>query len=247
VGLRKWGEALRALRAAEAHAYEFDDAHNQADAQAIRIRLNLARGHLAEAMQATAPMWTRVPGPVELREFEATCELARAVSEPAPTPSQLGPVAVSPTADTMTLELAAAAIRGLRHTQTPTRAITALRHHVMSSGCVDGFVIACRAYTPLLKEVVESNVTFGEYVKPVLQRSRDARLAKSAGLLIPRLEKAELTPREREVHELLAQGLTNREIAKLLYVEEVTVKVHVRHILDKLGVRSRVEAATKIS
>jgi two-component system, NarL family, nitrate/nitrite response regulator NarL len=60
------------------------------------------------------------------------------------------------------------------------------------------------------------------------------------------MQKRTLTKRELEVHELLAQGLTNREIARLLYVEEVTVKVHVRHILDKLGVRSRVEAATRV-
>src|SRR5262245_26895635 len=48
-----------------------------------------------------------------------------------------------------------------------------------------------------------------------------------------------LTPREREVYELLIRGLTNREIAKLLFIEESTVKVHVHHIYDKLGVRSR--------
>ncbi len=55
--------------------------------------------------------------------------------------------------------------------------------------------------------------------------------------------KAELTPREAEVHELLAQGLTNEEIAKLLYISLSTTKVHVKHIYDKLGVRSRLEAA----
>ena len=37
----------------------------------------------------------------------------------------------------------------------------------------------------------------------------------------------------------MTQGLTNREIARLLFIEESTVKVHVHHIYDKLGVRSR--------
>ena len=52
-----------------------------------------------------------------------------------------------------------------------------------------------------------------------------------------------LTPREYEVLQLLARGRTNREIASALVIAEVTAKVHVRHILKKLGVRSRTEAA----
>jgi DNA-binding NarL/FixJ family response regulator len=46
---------------------------------------------------------------------------------------------------------------------------------------------------------------------------------------------------------LLAQGRTNAEIARALYISEVTVKVHVRHILQKLGVRNRAEAAVLVA
>jgi len=52
-----------------------------------------------------------------------------------------------------------------------------------------------------------------------------------------------LSPRERDVYDLIIQGLTNREIARLLYIEESTVKVHAHHIYDKVGVRSRTALA----
>ena len=47
---------------------------------------------------------------------------------------------------------------------------------------------------------------------------------------------AELTAREREVLELMAEGLTNTGIAKRLYLSERTVEAHVRHLLMKLGI-----------
>ena len=71
-------------------------------------------------------------------------------------------------------------------------------------------------------------------------------IARFAALPAPSDELAakfdELTPREREVLELLARGRSNAEIAQELVVGEGTVKTHVARVLMKLGLRDRVQA-----
>ena len=57
-----------------------------------------------------------------------------------------------------------------------------------------------------------------------------------------RTPRTSLTPRELEVLKLVAAGSSNREIGKVLFLSEATVKSHLVHIYDKLGVRSRTSA-----
>ena len=57
--------------------------------------------------------------------------------------------------------------------------------------------------------------------------------------------RAPLSVRERDVLQLLALGLTNRQIAERLVVSTHTIKAHVQHILMKLGVKDRTEAAVR--
>jgi DNA-binding CsgD family transcriptional regulator len=73
---------------------------------------------------------------------------------------------------------------------------------------------------------------------PLQQSSSARRLPRR----LPDLSEA-LTDREREVATLLAHGMSNREIATALVISESTAEVHVKHILSKLGLRSRSQVA----
>jgi DNA-binding NarL/FixJ family response regulator len=63
-----------------------------------------------------------------------------------------------------------------------------------------------------------------------------------AARLADHLGEENLTAREIEVLGKVAQGNRNRDIAEQLFIVEVTVKVHIRHIMDKLGARDRTQA-----
>jgi len=114
----------------------------------------------------------------------------------------------------------------------------------IDSGIWDPVVIAVRA-APSIGAFLAEQAEWRSWLQRLLSLSADTSLAHRFGLRMPRAAKrtVELTPRESEVHELLAQGLTNEEIAKRLYISLSTTKVHVKHIYEKLGVRSRLEAA----
>jgi DNA-binding CsgD family transcriptional regulator len=57
-----------------------------------------------------------------------------------------------------------------------------------------------------------------------------------------KLEELEITPRELEILELIAKGMSNREIAEKLFVSENTVKTHSSRVFDKLGAKRRTQA-----
>jgi DNA-binding NarL/FixJ family response regulator len=77
---------------------------------------------------------------------------------------------------------------------------------------------------------------------PVTRRVIDRMAQQPTPQLADQAKLGELTPREREVLQLIAGGLSNREIAAALAVEESTIRTHVKRILMKLGLRDRVQA-----
>jgi DNA-binding NarL/FixJ family response regulator len=103
----------------------------------------------------------------------------------------------------------------------------------------------------LLKDVPADQLISGIHVvaqgEALLAPSVTRRLIQEFARSAPRRDQQpagfdELTPRELEVFQLLARGLSNGEIAEELIVSETTVKTHVARLLMKLGLRDRVQA-----
>jgi DNA-binding NarL/FixJ family response regulator len=97
---------------------------------------------------------------------------------------------------------------------------------------VRGFVLKEAPLDDLVR-AINALVAGDSYVDPVLAGS----LAAAASEHVP-----ELTSREREVLRLLADGLSNEEIGKRLFISAETVRTHLRKAMDKLGAETRTQA-----
>ena len=104
-------------------------------------------------------------------------------------------------------------------------------HRAMQAGA-RGYVVKSIVREELLRAVREVH-NGGSYLDTTV-----------AMLLAERRLHRSLSSRELEVLRLVAKGLGNRDIAQALKIAEVTVKLHVSHTLEKLGVKDRTEAAT---
>ena len=105
-----------------------------------------------------------------------------------------------------------------------------------------GFLLK-RTTPESLIEAIKAVAAGDSLLSPSVTRrviDRMAALPAGEALLDRRLD--ELTARERDVLEQIARGLSNAEIARVLVIEESTVKTHVKRILMKLGLRDRVQA-----
>jgi DNA-binding NarL/FixJ family response regulator len=111
----------------------------------------------------------------------------------------------------------------------------------LSAGA-SGFLLK-RARPEELIAAIHTVAAGDSLLSPSVTRTVIERLAQQPvpdGSARTRLE--ELTPREREVLQLIARGRTNGEIAAELVIEDSTVKTHVKHVLRKLQLRDRVQA-----
>jgi ATP/maltotriose-dependent transcriptional regulator MalT len=252
IGQRLFAQASRSLRSYWQGSNWRDDPYFQVEALVQRARLLASQGALPEA--------------IATREDLPDCE-----SSARPLGSYLGTLSMILAADGQTAEarrtaeLARVQGRGVESMFCSSLAeaisygaegrrecfashAAALVIRCDAAQYLDGVVFAYRLWPDLL-EVLSEDQRALRVVRMALAQSRDFDLAKRAGIACGHDTLDEpltvLTPREQEVLGLLLEGMTNGQIASRLFITEATVKVHVRHILRKLGAKTRLQAVIR--
>jgi len=242
--LREFAEARRALSVVEKHVradynpfLATQHAKQSAALEIARGNLSRAIDHLASSRHPRAPKGSQATHHAlrslvltALGDFDAARDQAdHAIGE-------------SRGLETRALLLAATAIRAAIEND-PIGCIEAYEG-IVESGFNYVLPLAWRARFEVAVVLLES-LRHRDSVLQLLFEANDQAIAKRSGIPVPRTtsRRLGLSAREQEVCELLADGRTNQEIARMLFISLSTTKVHVKHILEKLGVRSRVEAA----
>ena len=106
---------------------------------------------------------------------------------------------------------------------------------------ISGYVSIDSSTAQLIDAV--RRVSAGEIVLSGIERKAMTATSEASAGQSRKVPVEKLTPREREVLQLLSQGFSNRQIAEDLYLSEHTVRTHVQNLRSKLNVRSKFEAA----
>jgi LuxR family maltose regulon positive regulatory protein len=252
LGLRHFSRCNQILDWLDREARECGDIFLELEARLARSRLLITQGLAGRGAEVLQDPPKRFPFEGERGEYLATRALALACSGDPTSALQLADQAqaISRTVEVRTLgpcTRAIVAVQNRLHDASESAA-EALRT-VLELGNVDSFVVAYRGYPELLATLAR-NPELREPLGQIVANASDWPLAKTYNLAVSggrRPRGTTLSRREEEVLDLIAQGLTNKEIGTTLFISEATAKVHVRHILEKLGVRSRTEAALRAS
>jgi len=154
---------------------------------------------------------------------------------------------VSRSVETRAYATASEAIAATRE-RTGTQAVQKFLRILLETDAYDALVCAYRIEPDVLQTLHKLGLS-ADRIASLTRDSGDFELARQLGLnpreAAVRVSDEQLTPREQQVLRLVEEGLTNREIADRLFISPSTAKVHVRHILEKFGVRTRTEAAIR--
>jgi LuxR family transcriptional regulator, maltose regulon positive regulatory protein len=249
VGLRRFTRAAIVLDEASELCHQQGVSFSEANVCLAGARLSLAKGRIDEALAATAGAAEKAPTAAFRGEALAVHALSLAALDRWDDASRAAGEALTITRniEARTLGQLVHAIVDINTSDEPHQSLQDALRVLNQTENFDSLVTAYRVFTPLLRKLCGSEKCSLD-LPMIVNRARDSKLATELGL--PSNEKQvasrlPLTRREREVLQLLCQGLRDKEIAARLFVTEVTAKAHVRNIIAKLGVRSRTEAVVR--
>ncbi len=248
IGMRQLARAELTISQASSAAEELGDAYERLNLRALRARIALSRGRLDEAASALPFDEISTSSPSLRGECFALLGLIHALRGDSTDALKSCDRSLRDTREVQTRSLDAIARIVIAEKECSADVANACSHFesvLVDTQVVDPIVITYRAYPELIGLFTREGVIFD--FPSLMRASNDFRLAKTLGISVSPSREREgigaLSRREQEVLTLVCDGLTNREMAARLYLSEATVKLHVRHILSKLGVRSRTEAA----
>ena len=245
LGQRRFGEAERALQAVEDAALASEARHHALNARTLRARLLLQTGQVEAALAnlRRAPECPLIPS--WRAEYIATKAIALACAGKATESAKEAELAEHGTLalEVRMLAQVARSIASVDRDVEPSRQLMEL---AAKTNIWDPVLCGVRASQPLADALAADTAT-RETLEELYRRSGDLGLARRAGFRTRSKERPHevLSPREMEVLGLIARGYRNNDIAKALFIAQSTTKVHVRHILEKLGVRTRSEAVAR--
>jgi LuxR family maltose regulon positive regulatory protein len=248
LGLRHFSRCQQTVDWLDRHRPKLDDIFLDLETRMLRCRLLMSQGLPERGFQALCEQPERFPFEGERGEYLATLGLALACSGKYKQSLKSVDEAaeISQTIEVRTLVPLARAIVKLEKCEMSGSSLASEAvSQAIQLGNIDSLVLAYRAYPGLLVAVRDESLLQKPLIN-VMDRARDQALAKQHHLASSSPKHSgRLTRREGDVIGLIAQGLTNKEIARVLYISEATVKVHVLHIFEKLGVHTRTEAALR--
>jgi DNA-binding NarL/FixJ family response regulator len=241
MGLRQWRDAESSAFAALARAQSTMDVHAELSTRALLLRMYAQQSRLSDALDVVRG---RTSGALSaaIGEFVASRALVLACAGRTGDARELVEDVRDATTTVEVLVLAPAvdAVCAVRDGSPDLvdRAVH-LENIAFETGAVDLLITTYRACPEILAILLRA--ADGHRFRALVEAAGDDDLAGLVGhpLAVNDDKRLLLTPREKDVFELLRTGLSNREIGKLLYIEESTVKAHTHRIYDKLGVRSR--------
>ena len=245
-GLRRFTESHKCLDAAHTHAVKCTDSFAQQAVYAGRVRALLHEGRVIDACGLEPPDISHalagMRGEVLSSRGLALACLGRL--EEAASLARAGAQATRAIEAAVLAPCVGAIIALKRRDPGVLSEVRRAMNVAWEAAAVDYIITSYRASPDLLAALLRDTETI-ERAGYIVARASDHDLARSIGVdsaaaLDP---VSALSVREREVYDLLCDGLSNGEIAKRLYISLETVKVHVRHVYDKLGIRSRTAVA----